>query len=108
MEEFVLVPTSVYNNNENLNALAVTKEELLKYPAEQNPTWQTDSLEKEINEKLFAKADSLVDKNLSCLRIKLSNSQTLILDDIETGVLLSDFAQQHRRKNADVPGIYYN
>ena len=44
---------------------------------------------------------------MSCPRIKLSNSQTLLLDDAETGVLLSDFAQQLHRKNADVPDIYF-
>ena len=60
-----------------------------------------------MNKKLFSKADSLVDKILSCPRIKLSNSQTLILDGVETGIFLSDFVQQLRRKNADVPDIYF-
>ena len=59
-----------------------------------------------INEKLFAKADSLVDKILSCPHIKLPPSQTLILDVAKTGVL-SDFTQPVRRKNADVPAIYF-
>ena len=68
---------------------------------------QTDSLKKEINKKLLAKADTLVTKTLSCPRIKLSNSQTLILDVVETGVLLSNFAQQLLRKNADVPDVYF-
>ena len=44
---------------------------------------------------------------MSCPRIKLSNSLTLILNGVETGVLLSDFAQQFRRKNAKVPDIYF-
>ena len=48
-----------------------------------------------------------MDKSLSCPRIKLSNSQTLILDGVETGYFLLDFAQQLRRKNADVPDIYF-
>ena len=39
--------------------------------------------------------------------MKLSNSQTLILDGVETGIFLSDFVQQLRRKNADVPIIYF-
>ena len=68
---------------------------------------QVDSLKKEINKKLFSKADTLVDEILSCPRIKLSKSQTLILDGVETGVFLSDFAQQLRRENADVPDIYF-
>ena len=60
-----------------------------------------------MNKTLFSKADSLVDKILSSPRIKLSNSNTLISDGVEIGILLSDFAQQMRRKNADVPHIYF-
>ena len=105
MHQFILVPASVYNKS--LITQTVTKQELPKYQHSQNPTYQIDSLKKEINKNLFSKADSLVDKILSCPRIKLSNSQTLILDGVETGIFLSDFAQQLRRKNADVPHIYF-
>ena len=107
MEQFALVPASLYKSDENLKTLAVTKQELPKYPAEQNLRYQIDSLEKEINKKLFSKTDSLVDKILSSPRIKLSNSQTLILDGVETGIFQSDFTQQLRRKNAEVPYIYF-
>ena len=103
MEQFVIVPASVYNKN----AQSVTKQELPKYKAEQPPMYQIDSLKKEINKKLFSKADPLIDKISSCSRIKLSNSQTIILDGIDTGVLISDFTLQWRRKNADVPGNYF-
>ena len=105
LDQFVLVPASVYNKS--LSTQSVAKQELPKYQPSQNPTYQIDSLKKEINKKIFSKADSLVDKILSCPRIKLSNSQTLILDGVETGIYLSDFAQQLRRKNADVPDIYF-
>ena len=105
MDQFDLVPASVYNKS--LITQSVTKQELPKDQPSQNTTYQIDSLKKEINKKLFSKADSLVDKILSCPRINLSNSQTLILDGVETGVSLKDFAQQLRRKNADVPDIYF-
>ena len=105
MEQFVLVPASVYNKS--LIAQSVTKQELPKYQLPRNPTYQVDSLKKEINEKLFSKADASVDKILSCPRIKLSKSQTLIWDDVETGFFLLEFAQQLLRKNAEVPGIYF-
>ena len=49
-----------------------------------------------------------MDKTLSCRRIELSNSQILILDGVETGIFLLDFAQQLRRKNEDVPDIYFS
>ena len=103
MEQFVTVPASDYNKR--LISQPVTKQELPKYQLPQNPTYQIDSLEKEINKKLFSKADSL-DKILSCARIKLSNSQTLFLDGVQTRIFLLDFVQQLRRKNADVSDVY--
>ena len=105
MEQFVLFPASVYNKS--VTAQSVAKQELPKYKAEQHPTYQIDSLERDINKKHFGKADSLIDKILSCSRIKLSNSQTILLDGVDTGVLISDFTLHLRRKNADVPDIYF-
>ena len=105
MEQFVLVPASVYNKN--LTAQSVTKQQFPMHQPSQNPTYHIGSFKKEKNKKLFSKADSLVDKILSCPRIKLSNSQFSILDGVETGIFLSDFAQQLRRKNADVLDIYF-
>ena len=94
-------------NNKSLIAQTVTNRELPKHQTEKNTTYQIDSLKKELNKKLIAKADTLVDKTLSCTRIKSSKLQTLILDGVESGVLVSDFAQQFRRENADVPDLYF-
>ena len=105
MDQFVLVPASEFNKN--LITQSVTKQEIPKYQPSQTPTYQIDSLKEEINKNLLSKADTLVDKILSCPRIKLSSSQTLFLDSVETGIFLSDFAQQLRWKNADVPDIYF-
>ena len=85
MEQFVLVPASVYNKS--VTTQSFTKQELPKYKAEQPPTYQIDSLN--LNKKLFGKADALIDKILSCSRIKLSNSQTIVLNGVDTGVLIS-------------------
>ena len=103
MEQFVLVPASVYNKS--VTTQSVTKQELPKYKAEPPPTYQIDSLKRDINKKLFGKADSLIDKILSCSRIKLSNSQTIIVDGVDTGSLISDFTLHLPRKN--VPDIYF-
>ena len=103
MEQFVLVPASVYNKS----AQSVKKQELPKYKAEQPPTYQIDYLKRDISKKLFGKADPLIDKVLSCSRIKLSNSQTKILDGVDSGVIISDFTLHFRRKNVDVPDIYF-
>ena len=62
MEQVVLVPASLYNNNEKLKTYAVTNQEFPKYQVAQNPTYQIDSLRKEVNKKWSATADSLVDK----------------------------------------------
>ena len=105
MEHFFLVPASVYNKS--LITQSVKNQEFPKHQPSQIPTYQVDSFKMEMNKKLFSKADSLVDKPLSCPRIKLSISQTLNLDGVETGIFLSDFAQQMRRKNADIPDIYF-
>ena len=105
MEQSVVVSASVYNKI--FITQSFTKQGLPKYQSSHYPTYQIDSLKKEINKKLLSKADSLVNKILSCPRIKLSDSQTSILDGVETGILLSDFAQQLRSKNADVPDIYF-
>ena len=104
-EQFDLVPASVYNKS--LKTRSVAKQELPKYQRLQNPACQIESLKKQMNKQLFAKADSLVDKSLSCPRIKLSYSELFTLESVETTILLSDFTQQLRCKNADVPDIYF-
>ena len=105
MEQFVLVSASVYNKS--VTTQSVTKQELPKDKAEQPPTYQIDFLERDINRKLFGKADTLIDKIFSCSRIKLSNLQTVFLDGVENGALISDFALHLRQKNVDAPNNYF-
>ena len=105
MEQCVLVPASVFNKS--LTAQSATNQELSKYKAEHPPTYQIDSLKRDINKKLFGKADPLKNKILSCPRIKLSKSQIIILDGVDTEVLISDFTLNLHRKNSDVPDIYF-
>ena len=105
MEQFVFVPASVYNKS--VTTQSATKQELPKYKVEQPPTYQIDSLKRDINKKLFGKADTVIDKILSCSRIKLPNSQTITPKAVDTGVLISDFTLHLRRKNVNVPDIYF-
>ena len=105
MEQFVLVPASVYHKS--VTTQTVTKQELSKYKAEQPPTYQIDSLKRDINKKLFGKTDTLIDKISACSSIKLSNSQTIFLHGVDTGVLNSIFIRNLRRKSADVPDISF-
>ena len=105
MEQFVLVLFSV--NNSSNNPTIVTKQELPKHNPEQTPTYRKDTLKNEVNQRLSTSASPLINKFLESHRIKLSNSNTLILHGIETGVLLKDFAQRLRRKNVSAPDIYF-
>ena len=104
MEQFVLVPLPVYNSSNNPTNF--TKQELPKYKPDKTPTYHKHTLKKEINQQLSTSASPLVDKTLESPRIKLSNSNTLILDRIEIGVLLKDFAQHLKRQNVPIPDIY--
>ena len=105
MEQFVLLPLSVYNSSNS--PTIITKPELPKYKPEQTPTYHKDTLKEEINEQLSASASPLVNKISESPRFKLSNSNTLILDGIETGVLFKDLAKRLRRKNLPMPDIYF-
>ena len=105
VEQFVLVPLSVYTSSNS--PTIVTKQEPPKYKPEQTPTYHKDTLKKEINQQFSTSASTLVNKVLESPRIKLSNSNTLILNGIETGVPLKDFAQHLKRKNVPIPEIYF-
>ena len=107
MEQFVLVPASVYNKS--LITQSVKKQELPKYQPSQNPTYQVDSFKKEINKKIFFQSRLFFSRQsfFSCPRIKLSNSQTLFLGGVVKGFSLFHFAQQLRRRNADIPKNYF-
>ena len=105
MEQFVLLPLSVYNSSNN--PTIVTKQELPKYKPEQTPTYHKGTLKKAINQQLSTTASPLVNKILEPPRIKQSNPNTLILDGKETGVLFKDFAQRLKPKNVPVPDIYF-
>ena len=58
MEQFVLVPLSVYNSSND--PTIVTKQELPKNKPEQTPTYHKDTLKKEINQQLSTSASPLV------------------------------------------------
>ena len=105
MEQFVLVPLSVYNSRNS--PTNVTKHEIPKYKPEQTPTYHKETLKKEINQQLSTSSTPLVNKILESPRIKLSNSNTPILDGIETGVLLKDFSQRLKHKHVPIPDIYF-
>ena len=105
MEEFVLAPLCVHNSDSN--PTIVTKQELPKYKPDQTPTYHKRRLKKETNQQLSTSASPPVNKILASPRIKLSNSNTFILDGIKTGVLLKDFAQRLKCKNVPIRDFYF-
>ena len=105
MKQCVLVPLSVYNSSNNPTTVTIQK--LPKYKSEQNATYQKGTIKNVINQHPTTKAKPLLKKVLESPRFKLSNSNTLVLDGIETGVLLKDFAQRLKRKNVPIPDIYF-
>ena len=103
MEQFGLVPLSVYNCSNN--PTIVTKQELPKNKTEHTPTYDKDTFKKEVRQQLNTSASPLINRILASPYIKLSNSNSLIIDRIETGVLSKDFSKHLRRKNVLVADI---
>ena len=60
MEQFVLKHLSVYNSSNNLSV--VTKQKLPKNKPEENPTYQKDTIRKEINHHLITSATPPLNK----------------------------------------------
>ena len=104
MEQFVLVSLSVYNSSNS--PTLVTKQELPKYKADQTPRYERSTVKKEIKQHLISSASPLLNEILECPRIKLSKSSALILDGIESAVLVKTFAQHLKRKVEVIRDIY--
>ena len=105
MEQFVFVSTSVYNKS--FNTQSVTNQEFQKYQPLQNPMYQIDSVKKEIKQKTICKTRLFSRQNFLLSTYQALDFTNLDFDGVETGLFLSDFAQQLRRKNKDVPGVYF-
>ena len=88
---------------ESLTTQSITKQDVAKYQAQQNPSHQVDQFWKQKTRGFLRKGDSLKNKVWPCPRIKNSTSQSIILVEIESRVSQSDFDQQLHRKNAFVP-----
>ena len=105
MEQFVLIPLSVYNSSNNPSF--VRKQILPRYKPEQTPTYHKDTLKKEINQQLSISTSPPTNKILESPSIKLSNSNTLILDGMATGVLLKDLAKRLKSKTLATLDNYF-
>ena len=89
------------------NPTIVKKQELPKHIPEKTPTYRKDTLKKEIHQQLSTSASLLINKILESPWIKPSSSNTLILDGIETVVLLEDFEERLNHTNVTVSDLYF-
>ena len=104
MEQLVLIPQQLYAQKFKLNVYKLDKSEEKVNFVPQN----LDSFHKDIttNTKSF-KNESVVDQILKCSRIKLSLSDSILLDGRDTDVAFTDFIYALKRKNIEVPDTYY-
>ena len=104
MEQFVLVPLSVYDEKirPSKKILDIKPKTEEKVPIDPTPIY------KSVNRQLKSKSGtSIVDQILESPRIKLSNSDTIILDGRDTLVHIVNFVHDLRRKTPQIPDIYF-
>ena len=104
MEQFVLIPQHLYEQKFILDVekLDTFEQKPVSVPTHLNPNY------KEISNKTRSfKNESIVDQILNSPRVKLSLSDTILLDGRDTEVAFADFIFALKRKNVDFPDIYY-
>ena len=104
MEQFVLIPQQFYEQKFKLSVYKLDKSEEKFNFVPQN----LYSLHKDITTNLKSfKNESVVDQILECPRIKLSLSDSILLDGRDTKSAFTDFVYALKRKNFEFPDIYY-
>lgn len=104
MEQFVLIPLTLYNEKFSL------PKQKLDVPLKQEEKVPIDSSKylRAVNAALKTKNNkNLVETILNSPRITLSNSDTIILDKRETGVDLVDFVFRLKRAKERFPDEYF-
>ena len=92
MEQFVLIPRYLYEEKFRLDKAEKAIEPQVVQDQNLEPVYS------EVNSRLKSKNNSLVDKILASPRIKLSTSNTILLDGKETGVAIADFNYSIKRE----------
>lgn len=111
MEQFVLIPVSLYDQQFKTSDTSTLKVLDLKEqqiePQIDIPSPNLESVYKEINSKLKSNVNSFTNKILSSPRIKISDSNKILLDGRDTGVSIVDFIHKLKRAGEEFPDIYY-
>ena len=102
--EFISILTQqLYKQKFNINVHKLDQSEEIVNIVRQN----LDPLHKDITSNTKSiKNESVVDQKLKCPRIKLSLSESFLLDERDTNVAFTDFTYALKRKNIEFPDIY--
>ena len=101
MEQFVLIPRYLYEEKFRLDKPEKVIEPQVVQDQNLEPVYS------EINSRLKSKNNSLVDKILASPRIKLSTSNTILMDEKGTGVAIADFIYSIKRERENFSDIYF-
>ena len=105
MEQLVLIPYSVYQSQ---NTLPRKQKLEQKQEKEEIVTKTFDSVYSAENARLKTSNNKhIIDLFLNSPRIKLSQSDNIILDNRDTKESIVDFVCELKRKNTDFPDIYF-
>ena len=105
MEQFVLIPYSVYQSQSTLPRKQKLEQ---KQEKEEIVPKNFDSVYSALNARLKTSNNKHIsDLILNSPRIKLSQSDNIILDNRDTKESIVDFLCALKRKNNDFPDIYF-
>ena len=104
MEQFVLIPYSVYQSQSTLP----TKQKLEQKQEKEEIPKNFDSVYSAVNARLKTSNNKhIIGLILNSPRIKLSQSDNIILDNRDTKESIVDFVCTLKRKNTNFPDIYF-
>ena len=105
MEQFVLVPSSVYQSQSTLPRKQKLEQ---KQEKEEIVPKNFEFVYSAVNARLKTSNDKhIIDLILNSPRIKLSQSDNFILDNRDTKESIVDFVCTLKRKNTNFPDIYF-
>ena len=105
MEQFVLIPYSVYQSQSTLPRKQKLEQKQEKEEIVPN---NFDSVYSAVNTRLKTSNNKhIIDLILNSPRFKISQSDSIILDNRDTKESIVDFVSALKRKNTDFPDIYF-
>ena len=105
MEQFVLIPYSVYQSQSTLPRKQKLEQ---KQEKEEILPKNFDSVYSAVNARLITSNNKhIIDLILNSPRVKISQSDNIILDNRDTKESIVDFVCALKQKNIDFPDIYF-